>query len=136
MPTFVQYFCRLASSEEKEKITQVESRVNSAADLKEAMAILRKNGIDYDSTAKPLAISYYQDNGNVNEIQVYPNPAQSELNIVFPKEEASNATILLLNTVGVEVKRSEFNAGSYEQTISVGELPRGLYYLNILDNSG
>lgn len=65
------------------------------------------------------------------EVRVYPNPAKD---MVIVELKASKASYSLMSITGVEVQKGELAQGSNELYFT--ELPKGMYMLNIIDNSG
>lgn len=63
---------------------------------------------------------------------VYPNPAQEEINIAFGK--AAHYVVKLTNTTG-EVLFSAENYSS-QSNINTGRLPKGIYFVEVRDDSG
>lgn len=74
--------------------------------------------------------------------QVYPNPTESELNVVandeqtdgLVTEEKENFDILLYNEFSQVVKESKSKNGAVK--VDVKDLPAGIYYLHIKDTKG
>ena len=73
--------------------------------------------------------------GDETEFKVFPNPASKHITIVFD-QEMSTAWINLINIQGKTVYREfheEIPKGA-QKTISVGQLPKGVYLLQIKNN--
>lgn len=67
-----------------------------------------------------------------NQVNLYPNPAASEVNL-FIQELHTDATLTLYNTLGAAV-HTEFIAnpdGSLTHTVQLGDLPAGIYLAEI-----
>lgn len=80
-------------------------------------------------TTNTSAINNYKVSNNV---KIYPNPARSVLTIeIMDTAPLQNATIRLMNTMGVQVKSMPFTA-----QINVTALPAGTYFLTVSDESG
>lgn len=62
-------------------------------------------------------------------VQVFPNPAASELTILFGKAPTIATELALLNTTGQVVSRS--SAKALRETLNVAALPAGVYFLRI-----
>ena len=65
-----------------------------------------------------------------NQISVYPNPANSFVNIQIDGQFATER-ILILNELGQVVKQAQGNT----QTISIAELAEGIYYMELVDEN-
>jgi hypothetical protein len=62
------------------------------------------------------------------EFQVYPNPAQTELNIRL--SSASDFEVSLIDLLGKQVYKEQFSAEDF-QMINVSNLPDGVYMLKV-----
>ncbi len=77
------------------------------------------------------------EQNKLNNILVYPIPANDYVNIMSVNEIEENAVINLFNTMGVLVKSDNFDLKyKNKQTINLQNLPDGIYYLQIKSNSG
>lgn len=96
-------------------------------------------GVIYDS----ITVVYRTTNAECNlsiknenkkqEFNIFPNPAQNTINI---KGESlkNGGTIVFLDALGKEVKRTLVN--NVENNISISELKRGVYFVNIYSQDG
>ena len=68
-----------------------------------------------------------------NTVTVFPNPVQSQLTAYFKNFQPGNLSIVLYNTKGQVLWKKQINnfSGSDFILISMAELPRGIYWLNI-----
>lgn len=64
---------------------------------------------------------------NTTDIQIYPNPAVSEI-----KLPALNGTYEIISAAGISVKKGNSNEG----TLAIENLENGLYILNVSSNEG
>lgn len=65
---------------------------------------------------------------------VYPNPADSEINIVTQEVNFSPYTIRIYNTLGqLQFYRSDVNSNNL--SVNIDHLPKGLYFINISYNN-
>ena len=64
---------------------------------------------------------------------VFPNPASSQLNIIFAAKNAENLTISLINSAGQKINNSQqaIPAGNFSTITDVSKLPPGTYVLKI-----
>jgi len=77
-------------------------------------------------TFDPNTIENYSNN-----INIFPNPATSTINIEFDTSTQSKKTISLFDTNGKMVQSFETQNKSY--TMNISELPTGVYFLNVRD---
>ncbi len=71
-----------------------------------------------------------------NEVQVYPNPFESDLQIRLALLENTKVQVLLVNALGQVVLKNEktLNAGRVLHTLPVHQLSKGTYYLSVFLN--
>lgn len=97
----------------------------------------------YTMTAGPFATAFLikQDASvGLNEfnknfsVSFFPNPTNENLYIKFQNYDLTNITIA--NSVGQIVFKSEMNSPTNNLTIDTGELPSGIYFLQLKTNIG
>jgi hypothetical protein len=66
-----------------------------------------------------------------DQIKVYPNPTSETLKVKIPVQLLDSQAILFSIT-GKKIK--EFKLNSLEGSLSISELKKGVYFLNILNN--
>ncbi len=73
---------------------------------------------------------------SLDQVTVYPNPANNVVRIAFSMKKSDNvsATILSLNGAVVAQQMKQLNAGSQEITFDTQELPAGYYNVVVLDS--
>ena len=69
---------------------------------------------------------------NLNNILVYPNPANDFVTFYFPVSLSSTTRCVITNVLGQEVMKKEIAKGVHEQIISVKDFPVGMYYYNFI----
>jgi len=86
--------------------------------------------LNYTSTISPSGL---EDYGNFSGMNIFPNPASSELNIQFTVNESEHMIIELCSVTGVVVYKEEYNNfnGMYTKTINTSGLSQGVYMLRI-----
>jgi hypothetical protein len=77
------------------------------------------------STCTPISTTGIAQNKTANSLQVYPNPFSNQLTIV----SSTKTTAMLFDMLGNQIKSFELEAAT--QTINVGELAPGMYYLQV-----
>ncbi len=80
-----------------------------------------------------------EENASIIGLNIYPNPAQSVLNINFSTEETSDVTVNVINVNGSLVQSTSLNnvnAGNRVMTISTEDLAAGIYNLNVVTSAG
>lgn len=68
-----------------------------------------------------------------DEITLYPNPAQNEVNVTFGKETGVK-TIAIYNLVGKQMVAYRTNGTSAK--LDIDKIPSGIYFVRLMDNSG
>lgn len=69
------------------------------------------------------------EQGTLNGLQVYPNPTQGELNLVFAQQY--NRIALRITQINGQLVHSEQFNGTDRATLTVSELPSGIYFMTI-----
>jgi hypothetical protein len=72
--------------------------------------------------------SWGQNDSDPIDIRIYPNPVFSEFNI---QNGFGITKVVVFNVLGREIKT--FNQVSENQIFHVSEIPRGLYWVQLLD---
>jgi len=72
---------------------------------------------------------------NKNEVSVYPNPANAELNITM-KGLTGKGNITMYNIVGEEVVNLQVKAGQEAIALPVANMPNGMYILKVQTEDG
>jgi hypothetical protein len=73
------------------------------------------------------------------ESSVFPNPAQERVSFKFKLEKSSAVTVRIINTEGKLIKtvyRGSLAAGENEISLQTGFLSKGIYFLQMQDESG
>jgi hypothetical protein len=71
---------------------------------------------------------------NIVDVQVYPNPVSSYLNINFTLEESSDVEMTIIGVTGQTIMRRDFgsrNAGQHFETLNLESLREGIYMLKM-----
>jgi len=71
-----------------------------------------------------------ENNEELNEISVYPNPVNTVLNITVEKQEWSHATIELYNSLGQVISKIELNGTN--EIIDMSNCANGTYILKVI----
>ena len=72
----------------------------------------------------------------INNIQVYPNPANDVLNIDFADYSNSNISVKIFNSIGELVKSVENKTMSPMMIINLSDVNSGMYYITINSDGG
>ena len=65
-------------------------------------------------------------------IKIYPNPATTNVEVSYTLPEGmTNATLVMTNTLGVNVKTVQLDGNNGKTTLSLEELPSGIYFYTI-----
>lgn len=83
-------------------------------------------------------VTAVNDNAGVNELQVYPNPATNRLNVSFMMQDEATVSCKILDMTGKLLynKQIESNGGLIEETVSLSEFAKGIYFLRIETPNG
>ena len=74
----------------------------------------------------------------ITYFSIYPNPAKSTLNINATFARPTTLVVELLNTLGqtiIQLDPQRVKSGEYNNSIYVGELAKGMYYLKVTTGS-
>ncbi len=73
----------------------------------------------------------------ISEVSVFPNPATTHIKVSFNTRNAGAALITITDVLGQNVKQDniEISAGKFSKTIDVAELNKGIYFIEIQQNS-
>ena len=76
--------------------------------------------------------------GNISNVKVYPNPANTQVNVNVNLTNAQNTTLTLYNVMGqvVMTKNYDFNAGNNTANINIDQLASGMYTLSVASANG
>ena len=81
----------------------------------------------YKFTESSAGIS---DNANT-VFSMYPNPANTEVSILIPNSTGQKKTIRLRSAGGILMKKTEASSSEESKKLSVGDLPGGLYIVEV-----
>ena len=78
------------------------------------------------------------DAAPVTELSVYPNPASEKLHVEFQMASTDDLKIRLVNITGQTVLSEEYPqfTGNFQEELSIGSLPSGIYFLEINSTTG
>jgi len=69
-------------------------------------------------------------------VHVYPNPSKGELNINFNQTDGNNYTLELTNLLGRTIYKKVVNANVDVLTVSLTDVPNGIYICRVTDQNG
>ncbi len=90
--------------------------------------VVEYNGSDGD----PLDTGIDETNFPLNQVQLYPNPANETLNIDYGLLDYKKVKLSLYNSLGQKIEESPAN--EFTQTINLSAKPAGVYQLKIENN--
>lgn len=99
----------------------VDSNVASVVDGRLAVMFVKNN--------TSLASTLFSNNVSLN---IYPNPANDELNLTFLNANFNNSEIVIYNVQGSTVLSS--NMVGHTKTIAINELPLGMYFITVTNS--
>jgi plastocyanin len=78
-------------------------------------------------------------NSNIQEVNVFPDPAIDFITVSYTLPSASTVNIRIINSVGLEVKNILYesqSAGKYQETITLNnQFTRGVYFILMNSNN-
>lgn len=94
-----------------------------------------ENGVKVyqDSLVQDCLISKVKDTENIELIKIYPNPASDLLHIDIKLEVDAKYTYDIMDTQGRIVKSGNLR-GLGHSTLDINTLPKGMYFINILND--
>ncbi|HEU5291042.1 MAG TPA: T9SS type A sorting domain-containing protein, partial [Cyclobacteriaceae bacterium] len=84
----------------------------------------------------PTLVTDVEDPDYVTKIQLFPNPANHEVNIQLPAAVTKSTPVEMFDTYGKTVYQSSFKAGEQIKTISTSELTSGVYLIQLSTPDG
>ena len=71
-------------------------------------------------------------------IDLFPNPASSELNVQFLIDKQQDISINIYNTIGQVVKQLNYKdfSGQYNETLDVSTLSKEVYFIQLVTQNG
>ena len=96
----------------------------------------RLKQVDIDGRHSYSKVAAVHCNTADDAITVYPNPANTVLNVSFNIAEQKNANVQILNMVGMVVMQLDMSAeeGFNNASFEINDLPAGVYYLVVKEN--
>ncbi len=73
------------------------------------------------------------DNFENNKLQLYPNPATDEINVQL-QDTTSNYKVAIYNALGSLVYENNNQLSNANNTINIGQLNSGIYFVKIIDS--
>ncbi|MDD5570169.1 MAG: T9SS type A sorting domain-containing protein [Bacteroidales bacterium] len=93
---------------------------------------LRPQGNKYDIGAFEYIIpTGIENKNNLNEIHIYPNPANTQITIEFSSQYS---VVSIYNLSGQEIKK--LRAMSHELRVDISNLPSGIYFVKVVNEDG
>ncbi len=92
----------------------------------------------YNGSESDQPVLNIESIGNLSEMEIYPNPTQKDLNVVFDLSIPSSVDLLVMDITGKILSRTTVQsaAGSNSVVIDNSDLATGSYLLNIITSSG
>lgn len=79
----------------------------------------------------PSQVTQVEDPEYASKIQVFPNPANHEVNIELPTPAVKATPVVMFDAMGKTVYQGSFKAGDQINTISTSELTGGVYFIQL-----
>ena len=84
----------------------------------------------------PAIVTNVEDPDYTTKIQLFPNPANNEVNIQLPAAVSKSTPVEMFDTYGKSVYQSSFKAGEQIKTVSTTELTGGVYFIQLITPDG
>ncbi len=92
--------------------------------------------VHFGHTTAPVIVSN-NEFVNSNVLNIFPNPATTELNVVLSNNNTGNIQIELVNTIGQVIYKNILNGTTVNNTIiNVSEYNAGMYFLRATSSEG
>ena len=112
-----------------------------------SVTVKAKNACGTNNTAKTLAVTLAscrlgeelaEETSLNTDLRVYPNPTAGNATVVFETEAEGKYTLNVLNILGQVVYSKTASSVKGENTLSIdiSELSSGLYFINLMEESG
>ncbi|MEA3494668.1 MAG: M4 family metallopeptidase [Bacteroidota bacterium] len=101
--------------------------------------LLAENGCGFDSTTKTINItSSIEDANIIDNLNIYPNPANNKLNISFETINSEDVSIQFINILGKTfiTKKIKGKINNHKTEIDISNLPKGIYFIKIKNKEG
>jgi len=98
-------------------------------------AFINGKGFEIKYSTNPVSIKEVE---NINDLLVYPNPANEKLNIKFNTSTADDFNITIYNVTGQAVYKETLNnfVGSYYNEIHMNDFAQGVYLMQVKSSKG
>ena len=101
---------------------------------------LQSFAADGMSVVKQASNIVISDGGGdwISDFNVYPNPTTNGyVSVEFDNVARANVTVRIYNMIGNEIYNEKVSSAdvSYKQTIYLGDLPKGVYVLEVSDGT-
>lgn len=93
------------------------------------------DGWSFDYTVDGVGV---QENFEYDNLSIYPNPTNGQLNVAFDIEKAEQLEIQLYNMSGQVIMKDVVNGfnGHYQNSFDLSNLSKGVYVLSIVSDKG
>ncbi len=91
------------------------------------------SGVEFEVSDNQITVTGLDLLSSVKGLTAYPNPTESILNVSWNQVEMAEAHLTLRNALGQEMMRRDLGrvAGQVEETLSLDQLPAGIYLLEV-----
>ncbi|MCE3281071.1 MAG: hypothetical protein K0S44_3262 [Bacteroidetes bacterium] len=99
--------------------------------------ISKWKGTNLIDTCGHLEIGINEHDNSNDYMNIYPNPASTQITIEFDLTETRNTSIEIKNMLGETIKKvnNGFSIGNNKLEIDVSELPKGLFFVQLVNGS-
>jgi hypothetical protein len=85
------------------------------------------------------AVGVAENNSSLSGFEVYPNPANENVNLAFSVKNNGNVIIRVYNVTGqmvAELANQDFTAGKHSMVVNTSKLNSGIYMINMISAEG
>ena len=105
----------------------VRNVLNSNQGGTETFTVVHLDNLCLDGTLVPV-----NDPGMKRRFRIFPNPNPGTFSVELPEAATPNMAFRVIGVTGQMVKEQSAQAGGSLQTVQVGDLPAGLYFLQVV----
>ena len=92
--------------------------------------IVTQNGCSDTSNCNQITLTGISNISNTTGIIFYPNPASTEITFELPLSNSQQNQLTIIDVLGREVSKNYLSGSQGKITISIQQLPNGLYFFN------
>lgn len=101
------------------------------------LSVYIDNGCQSNTVSKTINMSHFSidENDDMSELRIYPNPAKEILTIVLPANNENKSSLEIFNILGNKVLNRNINPTNGSISLDVSSLAPGVYIIKIISGS-